>query len=475
MCMPRQVAYQPTEIQPVPEVIIIQASVQKLERELAKKYRKVAAYCRVSTDHKEQLKSYRTQIEYYTKKIKSNPNWKLVKVFADKGLSATSTSKRKEFLKMIEMCKDGKIDLILTKSISRFARNTLDAIQYVRMLKSIEVTIIFEKENINTSELSSEMFLQLYAMFSQAESESISNNVKDGKRKGYKLGKVPMMFGNVLGYKKGPNGEAQIVPEEAAIIVDIYTKFLEGWSLTAISKSLEEQGIKTKTGKDKWSTSVIRHILTNEKYKGDILMQKSYVADLFSRKAVKNTGELPQYLIKNHHIPIIDPNVFDMIQYEMSRRNNIRTVSQEKKLTKSKYSGKYALTEILVCAECGERYRRVTWTSKGEKRVVWRCINRLKYGKRVYKHSPTIAEEDLHKAIVTALNSLLTNKSTLHEMIKGSMVAMLGMNRSEMHIGKISSEIASLNNEIFDIVRDEIEKRTDSEIIEKSVQRSTIK
>lgn len=464
--MTQGVAYRQTGIKPEPKIEIIPASAEKSQAIKERKNLRVAAYCRVSTDHEEQATSYRTQIDFYTDKINKCSNWKMVKIFADEGLSATSTSKRKEFLDMIEMCKAGKIDLILTKSISRFARNTLDTIQYVRMLKSIGVTIIFEKENLNTSELSSEMILQLYAMFSQAESESISNNEKDGRRKGYQLGKVPMMYGNILGYRKGNDGEPEIVPEEAEIVIDIFTRFLEGESFAGICKTLESQGIKTVKGKTKWYQSTIQNILTNEKYKGDILMQKTYIADIFSKKPIQNTGELPRYLIKNHHTPIIEPAVFDIVQYELSRRINRQDLSRKGKTVKSKYSSKYALTDVLQCGECGSRYKRVTWTSLGEKQIVWRCTSRLDHGKKFCKNSPTISEEALHKAIVNALNVMLTTKTTIHELLKGSMAAILGANRGEMQIGALSNEIASLNNQIFDIIKDEIEKRTDSLVIE---------
>lgn len=462
--MMQSVAYQPREVMPAPVVEIIPATIQNTIKVTERKNLRVAAYCRVSTDHEEQQTSYKTQIEYYTNYIKENPNWKFVKIFADEGLSATSTAKRKEFLEMMEMCKEGKIDLILTKSTSRFSRNTLDTLQYVRMLKDIGVTVIFEKEKINTSEINSEMILQLYAMFSQAESESISNNEKDGRRKGYKLGKAPMMYGNILGYRKGADGNPEVVPEEAEIIVAMFTKFLEGESLKDIGIWLEAQGIKTVKGNVKWSKSVIKSILENEKYKGDVLMQKSFVTDLFSKKNIKNTGELPMYLIKNHHIPIIEPEVFDRVQFELRRRHNKRVSIGNSPATR--YSSKYALSDIVVCGECGTKYKRVTWTSLGEKRVVWRCKNRLAHGKRICKNSPTIAEEDLHKAILKSLNMMLKSKSTLNEMLKGSLAAILGANKSEMRIGSISNEIAKLNHQIYDMVQEEIEKRTDTDVIE---------
>lgn len=460
--MMQSVAYQPRTVMPEPTVEIISATVQKTLKVAERKNLRVAAYCRVSTDHEEQQTSYKTQIEYYTKYIKENPNWKFVKIFADEGLSATSTAKRKEFLEMMEMCKEGKIDLILTKSTSRFARNTLDTLQYVRMLKDIGVAVIFEKEKINTAEINSEMILQLYAMFSQAESESISNNVKDGRRKGYKIGKVPMMYGNILGYRKGENDKPEIVPKEAEIIVAMFTKFLEGDSLKDIGKWLELQGIKTIKGNSRWSKSVIKSILENEKYKGDVLIQKSFTADLFSKRSIKNTGELPMYLIKNHHIPIIEPEVFDKVQYELKRRYN-KTINEN---SATRYSSKYALTDIVVCGECGAKYKRVTWTSLGEKRIVWRCKSRLAYGKKLCKNSPTIDEADLHRAIIKSLNMMLKSKSTLNEMLKGSLAALLGANRGEMRIGSISNEITMLNNRIYDMVREEIENRTDTDVIE---------
>ncbi len=463
--MMQNVAYQASTPMPAPVVEIIPATVQNTLKVIERKNLRVAAYCRVSTDHEEQQTSYKTQVEYYTNYIKENPNWKFVKIFADEGLSATSTAKRKEFLEMMEMCKKGKIDLIITKSTSRFARNTLDTLQYVRMLKEIGVTVIFEKENINTSELNSEIILQLYAMFSQAESESISNNEKDGRRKGYRIGRVPMMYGSILGYRKGADGNPEIIPEEAQIVIGIFARFLEGDSLKNIGLWLEQQGIKTVRGNTKWSKSVIKNILENEKYKGDVLMQKSFVLDIFSKKNIKNTGELPKYLVKHHHTPIIEPEVFDRVQFELKRRFD-KTIKVGN-IDTTRYSSKYALTDIVVCGECGAKYKRVTWARNGEKKIVWRCANRLKHGRRLCRHSPTILEETLHSAIIKSLNAMLKSRSTLNEMLKGSLAAILGASRGEMRIGSITNEIALLNNQIYDMVKEEIEKRSENEVIEK--------
>ena len=289
----------------LPEVIVIPATITEKTHKTRKKKLRVAAYCRVSTDDEEQLTSYRNQIEHYTHKIKQNADWKLVGIFADEGITGVMAKKRDEFLKLINLCRDGKVDVIITKSISRFSRNVADTIKYVRELKALNVAVIFEKENIDTSKMTSEMILDMYGVFAQAESESISDNVRMGKRFGYKSGKVPMQYGQILGYRRGKDNEPEVVPEEAKIIELIYYKFLEGWSLPKLSKYLEENGYKTAKGSTAWSKATIRGILTNEKYKGDVLMQKSYVVDLFSKKVAKNNGELPMYLVKNHHKPII--------------------------------------------------------------------------------------------------------------------------------------------------------------------------
>lgn len=364
------VAYANTQTMPEVEVVVIPATKSVVEKKRGKL--RVAAYCRVSTDDEEQLTSYENQIEHYTAEIESNPDWKLVDIFADEGISGVNLKKRDEFNRMIDMCREGKIDRILTKSIERFARNILDSIKFIRELKSIGVSIYFEKQNIDTGNMTSEMMIALYSVFAQAESESISNNVRMGKRFGYKLGKAPMMYNNILGYRKGENGEPEIIPEEAEIIITIFTKFLEGFSYRRIADLLAEKGYKTKKGNSEWNTSVIQRILQNEKYKGDVLTQKTYVVDLFEKKSARNTGELPMYLIKNHHIPIIEPEVFDMVQVEIARRNSMKAVSDKAISYRSKFSSKYALTGLVVCGDCGSKYRRTTWAKRGKKRAVWR-------------------------------------------------------------------------------------------------------
>ena len=405
-------------------VVIIPAKTKEALQTAAKL--KVAAYCRVSTDQEEQESSYEAQISYYTEKIGNNPDWTMVKIFADEGITGTQDKKRDQFKEMIRLCRKRKIDLILTKSISRFARNTVDTLKYVRELKAIGIGIIFEKENINTLEIETEMILTIMSCFAQAESESISKNVAWGIRQSFREGNVPMHYNTMLGYCKGTDGKPEIVPEEAEIVREIYHSYLTGMSLQQIADSLNTRGITTKCGKSLWKSNKIQNILTNEKYTGDALLQKTYIIDCISKKSRKNNGELPMYLVKNHHEPIISRTEFNRVQEEMARRKSKRKVAEKFcKTEQGKYSAKYALTELLVCGECGTPYRRVTWTAKGFKEIKWRCINRLQYGKKKCHNSPTLSEEVLHKAIVTAINNFCEVKADVAEILRESITEVL--------------------------------------------------
>lgn len=366
---------------------------------------RVAAYCRVSTDSEEQLTSYEAQKEYYTHKIQENPDWELAGIFADKGLSGTSMKKRAEFNKMIAACKRGRIDLILAKSLSRFARNTVDCLDTVRMLKGRGIGVIFEKENINTLTESSEFLITLFSGFAQAESESLSKNVSWGKEKSMKAGNVTFQYKKLLGYRKGADSKPEIVPEEAETVRRIYRRYLDGCSLIQIQQELESDRIPTAQGIQKWTRSVVQSILTNERYIGDALLGKTYVTDCISKEVRKNNGERPMYYVENNHPAIIPKELFHRVQEEMTRRTSKRKVLQKSGKTElGKYSAKYALTELLVCGECGSPYKRVTWARNGKKQIVWRCASRLEFGRKYCHSSPTLAEEKLHRAILKALN-----------------------------------------------------------------------
>mgnify|MGYP000636410492 FL=1 len=367
--------------------------------------KRVAAYCRVSTDSEEQLNSYEAQKSYYTQKIEESSDWEMAEIYADEGISGTSMKKRTEFKKMITACKRGHIDLIITKSLSRFARNTVDCLETVRLLKANGIGVYFEKENINTLTESSEFLITLFSGFAQAESESLSKNVAWGWRKSAEAGNVYFQYKRILGYRKGTDGQPEIVPEEAKIIRRIYRRYLAGCSLGQIKQELEQDNIPTAQKVERWSSAVIHNILTNEKYMGDALLQKTYITDCISKKVKKNMGERPMYYVENNHPAIIPRETFDQVQKEMTRRSSKRKVLQKSGKTElGKYSGKYALTELLVCGECGSPYKRVTWARNGKKRIVWRCVSRLEFGTKYCHNSPTLDESRLHNAILAAMN-----------------------------------------------------------------------
>ena len=308
--------------------------------------RRVAAYARVSTDSDEQLSSYEAQVDFYTRHIKSNPEWEFVAVYTDEGVTGTNTKKREGFNRMVEDALAGKIDLILTKSISRFARNTVDTLTTIRSLKEKGIEVYFEKENIYTLDAKGEVMLTIMSSLAQEESRSISENVIWGKRRSMEEGKVSLAYSRFLGYEKGPDGILQIVEEEAKIIRKIYSLFLEGRTVRSIADQLTSEGIRTPAGKTQWSVSTIMSILQNEKYKGDALLQKTYTVDFLSKTVKKNNGEITQYYIQNSHPAVIDPDTFELVQNEIKRRRPNR-----RHLHRSS-----PFTAKIICGECGAYY-----------------------------------------------------------------------------------------------------------------------
>ena len=366
---------------------------------------RVAAYCRVSTELEQQQSSYDIQIEYYTRHIMQNPNWIFAGVFADDGRSATNTFRRDDFNQLMDQCLKGKVDMVITKSISRFARNTVDCISWVRKLKEKNVAVYFEKENLNTLDDSTEMILTILSSQAQEESRAISTNVKWGYARKFEKGESTRQ--RSYGFRKAPTGEMCIVEEEAAVIRNMARWFLDGDSLERIKHRLEDAGIETTTGKKTWSTGTIYNILTNEKIMGDVLLQKTFTADYLTKRRVKNSGQQKQYYVKNHHEAIIPKTVYYKIQEEIARRSSLKKAGTRKgKTAQGVYSSKYALTGIMVCNECGAHYRRTTWAKNGKKVIVWRCINRLEHGTKRCHESPTLKEEIIQEAIMGKLHSL---------------------------------------------------------------------
>ncbi len=401
----------------------------------------MAAYCRVSTKQDEQLNSYEVQKQYYTEKINSEPKWCLAGIYADKGITGTSIKNRDEFKKMIRDCKKGKIDRIITKSISRFARNTVDCLEYVRMLKELNVDIFFEEQGIHSTDPGAEFYITIYGSIAQSESENISANVRWGKEQAAKEGKVAFSYGRFLGYRKGADGQPEIVPEEAEIVKIIYDRYLKGDSLKVIADYLTSQGIPTPMKKEIWTSHTIRSILSNEKYMGDALINKKYTVDFLSKKVKTNNGERPKYYVENNHPAIIDRNTFNKVQEELARRSGKRKVKfVGTKTEQGKYSSKYALTELLVCGECGTPYRRCTWTTREKtKKVVWRCISRLDYGKKYCKHSPSIEESVLQNAIMDAIMKMAKENADVLKTLK-SHIAM-GLNAEDIKDNSIELQI----------------------------------
>ena len=289
-------------------------------------------------------------------------------VYADEGITGCNTTHRDGFNSMVQDALAGKIDLIITKSVSRFARNTVDCIKYVRELKAMGIPVIFEKEGLNTMHATSEIYLSMHGIFAQSESESLSGNVRMGKAMSAKKGNVPFCYKSFLGYRRGADNQPEIDPEQAEIVRLIFDRYLAGDSLTVIKHHLERECIPSPTGKPTWSVTTIHSILTNEKYKGDALLQKTYVIDCITHKSKKN-DDRPQYYVENNHPAIVPKEVFDRAQEEMARRTSKRKVKEVGTKTESgKYSGKYALTDMMICGRCGTPYRRCTWSKEERKR-----------------------------------------------------------------------------------------------------------
>lgn len=408
---------------------------------------RVAAYCRVSTKQEEQLNSYENQVEHYTERINSENGWTLEGIYADKGISGTSVKNRDEFNRMIRRCKQGKIDMIITKSIARFARNTVDCLKYVRLLNDLGVDVYFEEQGIHSNQPGAEFYITIYGSIAQSESENISANIKWGKAQSAKEGKVIFQYKNFLGYRKGEDGQPEIVPEEAETIRLIYDRFLAGDSLKGIAELLEEKGIKSPTGKAEWQFSTIQSILSNEKYKGDAIINKTYITDCISKKVRVNNGERPKYYVENSHPAIIDSSTFGRVQEELARRSGKRKISRKAKTEQGKYSSKYALTELLVCGECKSAYRRCTWTAGGKKKIVWRCINRIEYAKKYCHNSPSVEESILQRAVMAAIMETANQNAEVLRTLKTHIGMGLAGEKSEDNSIDLQIRIAEIDAE----------------------------
>ena len=429
-----------------PRVIVIPPKPELLQTTAVKKQLRVAAYCRVSTKEEEQASSYEAQCEYYTDKIMSNKEWTMAGIFADEGITGTSTKKRTEFLRMIRQCKQKKIDLILTKSIQRFARNTLDCINYTRILRQLGIGVLFEKENINSLPADSEFMITMYGAMAQSESESISGNIRRGRQMHAKVGTLKVPCYRLYGYEKDADSKFRVIPEQAEIVRELYKRYESGASLRNLKDWLEENRIKTVLGTDDWSISVIKGILTNEKYCGDVLLQKTFCTDVISKKIVKNVGQMTQYYMPDHHEAIVSREQYNAVKSEMARRSALRSPSKEAVTGRSCYTSKYALSDRLFCGECGTLYRRKTRNIKGNIYHEWRCISRLEYGKKYCHESPTLREIPLQSAILAAINSAMSMKPALLDRIRNAVsLELLPVQGQAMSLADIERRLKQLD------------------------------
>ena len=420
---------------------------------------KVAAYCRVSTDSDEQATSYDAQIKYYTELIENNPEWTLAGIFADEGISGTNTKKRDEFNRMIEECKAGNIDMVLTKSISRFARNTLDA--------------------------KGEVMITIMASLAQQESESISKNVKLGIDFRNKQGKVQVNHNRFLGYTKDVEGHLIIDPEQAEVVKRIYREYLEGSSMDMICNGLEADGILTGAGNKKWYTSTVKKILTNEKYIGDALLQKTCTIDILNKTRVANNGIAPQYYVEDDHEAIIPKEIYMKVQEELVHRRNVQISPSGKKRM---YSCTHCFSQMVICGNCGEVFKRIHWNNHGCRSIVWRCASRLEQGNKVC-NARTVDEKELEQVVLRALNEMLGAKTIYKEQLQKNLLQVL-RNDTSAQKDRIAERLLVLqqellnranNREAYDDAAEEIfhlrelQQQTDSDETTKVIQMERIK
>lgn len=405
--------------------------------------RKVAGYARVSTDSEEQENSYEAQVEYFTDYIKQREDWEFVRVYTDEGISGVSTRRREGFNEMIADALAGKIELIVTKSVSRFARNTVDSLTTIRELKAHGVEVYFQKENIYTFDGKGELLLTIMSSLAQEESRSISENVTWGIRKSFSDGKVSMNYKSFLGYRRGEDDMPEIVPEEAEIVQTIYRRFLEGSTVHEIAKALTAAGVPTPMKRKTWSETTIQSILTNEKYMGDAILQKTFCTDFLTKKMKKNEGELPQYHVRNSHPAIVSAEVFELVQMEIESRRQFG----------SRYSGRGVFASRIVCSDCGGFYGSKVWHSNDPYRtVIWRC-NR-KYEKGKHCTTPHVKEEAVKAGFVQVMARLLASKQEVLEGCRQILNEVLTTDEQSRQIAKLQDQAVGLAQRIRGLVNE---------------------
>ena len=447
---------------PKKEGIIDRTTGKVLNRKL-----RVAAYARVSTMGAEQLNSYESQKKYYYEKINNNPEWQYVDIYADEGISGTTDYRRASFMKMIQDALSGKIDLILTKSISRFGRNTMDVLKNVRLLRDNNVAVLFEENNLNTLDTkTSEMLLTTLSAVAQQESENISEHVKLGLQMKMNRGEL-IGFNRCYGYRN-ENDKLVIIDEEAEVVKFIFDKYCDGHGANGIAKMLTEQEIKSPKGNNKWNDSTIRGILRNEKYKGDVLQGKTYTADPLSHKRYKNLGEADQFYVSEHHEPIISPEKFDMVQEILKERCGARANGRRI----GNVGRKFAFSSRIRCGFCGNCFTRRTVVGKDREKIPsWSCTSFAKNGKENCTDSKTIREEMIKEAFVDSYKLLSSNTNFETEEFLNFMHDTMNENSRQNELEKSKKEfveIKSKKSNLIDLmVEDKISENDYNEKVEK--------
>ena len=414
--------------------------------------RRTAGYARVSTNKEEQQPSYEAQVDYYTKFIQERSDWEFITVYTDEGISATSTKKRDGFNQMTQDALDGKLDLIVTKSVSRFARNTVDSLTAVRKLKEKGIEIYFEEQNIWTLDSKGELLITIMSSLAQEESRSLSENTTWGQRKRFSDGKVSLPYSQFLGYERGDDGLPKIVPEEAETVRLIYRLFLEGKTAHGIAKHLSVEGIPTPSGKSKWGAGTILSILQNEKYEGNALLQKGYTEDFLTKKRRKNNGGIPQYWVENSHPGIIEPEVFNMVQFEMQRRNS----------QKGRHSGIGFFASKIICGDCGGYFGSKVWHSTSKyRRIIWQCNAKFKNDKKCT--TPHLSEDEIKRRFMIAANRLQAGKNNLATDFDAIKEALFDTSALEAERDELQSEMTIVAEMIDKCVDDNAHRRQDQE------------
>ncbi len=421
---------------------------------------KVAAYARVSTDEAEQLNSYKTQCDYYTSYIQGKPEWEFVGLYADEGITGTIAKRRREFQRLIRDSLDGKIDLILVKSVSRFARNTVDSLQTVRKLRDKGVKIYFEKENIDSLDAKCDMILSIYSSLAEEESRSISTNIRWAHQKKVERGEVVLNFNNIYGYQQDEDKNVTIKIQEAEVIREIYHKYLIGYSIRRIIRELKENEIKSPLGSSKWSSSTIKGILESEKYIGDVILQKTYKRDFLTQRRVRNTGQAPQKYVENNHPAIVDKLTWNAVQAEIERRNSLRSTEAT---GKGRYDMRYAFSGVIECGECNANFRRHNYTNGTKIERTWACKEHLKGNK--YCTQEILKEELLEELFVNTLNRLLENRDKVLKKVEASVKeAMLEVGTdNKQQIEKVDLMIEKLQADMLELNKRRGKREVDAE------------